>query len=282
MGYGRTVRLYLCDDNASHRALYRYALRAAPDLELVGATADPRQARDELRELQPDAVLLDVSMPGFDGFAALPLIRETVPAAAVVMFSTAWSAENERRALSLGASAYVQKPLSVFDLPALIRGALGDTSALVQHLVERWLAGEFDRAVAALDDEVEMVSLSRGVVRGSAEIRRLAGHLPAGIKAASVRPVELLERRNRVVLLADAELTRSSPAGDLHETLRPAWVMTARHGKLARIQSYASWDDARTAAEIGTENAGPKRRRLTAAGRWVMAAALRRALPAAG
>src|SRR3954467_9542164 len=282
MGYGRIVRLYLCDDNESHRALYRHALRDAPDLELVGATADPRRARHELRQLRPDAVLLDVSMPGFDGFAALPLIRETVPAATVVMFSTAWSAEHERRALSAGASAYVQKPLSVFDLPALIRGALGDASALVQHLVERWLAGEIDRAAAALDHEVELVSLYRGMVRGIDELRRLAGHFPPGIKAASVRPVEMLERRDRVVLLANAELTRSGPTGDRHESMRPAWVMTARHGKLARIQSYASWDDARTAADIGTENAGTKRRRLTAAGRWVMVAALRRALPAAG
>src|SRR3954471_6165551 len=256
MGYGRIVRLYLCDDNASHRALYRHALRAAPDLELVGATADPRQTRDELRRLRPDAVLLDVSMPGFDGFAALPLIRETVPAATVVMFSTAWSAEHERRALSAGASAYVQKPLSVFDLPALIRGAVGDASALAQHLVERWLAGEIDRAVAALDHEVEVRSLSHGVVRGIEELRRLAGYLPAGIKAASVRPVELLERRGRGVLLASAEVTRRGPAGDHHESLRPAWVMTARHGKLAHIQSYASWDDARTAADIGTESAG--------------------------
>jgi len=70
------VRLYLCDDNASHRALYRHVLRATPDLQLVGTTADPRRARDELRRLRPDAVLLDVSMPGFDGFAALPLIRD--------------------------------------------------------------------------------------------------------------------------------------------------------------------------------------------------------------
>jgi DNA-binding NarL/FixJ family response regulator len=282
MGYGRIVRLYLCDDNASHRALYRHALRAAPDLELVGATADPRRARHELRQLRPDAVLLDVSMPGFDGFAALPLIRETVPAAAVIMFSTAWSSENERRALSAGASAYVQKPLNILDLPALIRGAVGDASALVQHLVERWLAGEIDRAVAALDHEVEVFSLSHGIVRGIEELRRLAGHLPAGIKAASLRPVELLERRDRVVLLANAELTRSGPTGDYRESMRPAWVMTARHGKLARIQSYASWDDARTAADIGAENAETKRRRLSAAGRWVMAAALRRPRPAIG
>jgi len=280
MGYGRTVRLYLCDDNASHRALYRHVLRTTPDLELVGATADPRGGRDELRRLRPDAVLLDVSMPGFDGFAALPLIRETVPAAAVIMFSTAWSAENERRAVSSGASAYLQKPLSIFDLPALIRGAVGDASALVQHLVERWLAGEIDRAVAALHHEVEVLSLSHGIVRGIEQLRRLAGHLPTGIKAASLRRVELLERGGQVVLLAQAELTRSGPAGDLRESLRPAWAMTARHGKLVRIQSYATWDDARKATDIRAENGETKRRRLNAAGRWVMAAALRRVQPA--
>jgi DNA-binding NarL/FixJ family response regulator len=277
------VRLYLCDDNRSHRVLYREVLADAPDLDLIGAGADPRRAVDEVRDLRPEVVLMDVSMPGFDGFAALPLFRAAVPEAIIIMFSTAWSAANEERALALGASAYVQKPRDITDLPALIRGAAGDAAALVQHLVERWLAGEVDRAVAAVHHEVEVISLSIEPLHGIEALRRVGHGRPPGIKALTVRPVELLEHDGKVVLLARVEVIRAGAQGDFTEHLDPAWVMTARHGKLTRIRAYPTWDDARTAAGIESRSTGVKPRRLNAAGRWALARAVvrppRAALP---
>src|SRR3954470_23433441 len=269
--YGRRVRLYLCDDNRSHRVLYREVLADAPDLELVGAGADPRRAVDEVRALRPDVVLMDVSMPGFDGFAALPLFRAAVPDAIIIMFSTAWSAANEERALKLGASAYLQKPRDIADLPALIRGAAGDAAALVQHLVERWLAGDVDRAIAAVHHEVEVVSLSFEL-RGVEALRRLGLGRPPGIKAVTIRPVELLEHDGKVVLFARAEVIRAGT--DVAEHMTPAWVMTARHGKLTSIRAHPTWEDARTAAGIDSQSKPVKLHRLTAAGRWALAKAL--------
>src|SRR3954469_24188752 len=274
--YGRRVRLYLCDDNRSHRVLYREVLADAPDLELIGTGSDPRRAVDEVRELRPDVVLVDVSMPGIDGFAALPLFRAAVPEAIIIMFSTAWSAANEERALALGATAYVQKPRDISDLPALIRGAAGQAAALVQLLVERWLAGDVERAIAAVHHEVEVISLTLDPLRGIDALRRAGHGRPPGIKALTVQPVELLEHDGKVALLANVEVVRAGTEGDFTEHLAPAWVMTARHGKLMHIRAYPTWDDARTAAGIASRSSA-KVRRLNLAGRWALAQALVRA-----
>jgi DNA-binding NarL/FixJ family response regulator len=268
------VRLYLCDDNRSHRVLYREVLADAPDLELIGTGSDPRRAADEVRALRPDVVLMDVSMPGIDGFAALPLFRAAVPEAIIIMFSTAWSAANEERALELGATAYVQKPRDITDLPALIRGAAGDAAALVQHLVERWLAGDVERAIAAVHHEVEVINLLVEPLYGIDALRRAGHGRPPGIKALTVQPVELLEHDGKVALLARAEVVRAGDDGDYTEHLAPAWVMTARHGKLTRIRAYPTWDDARTAAGIDSGTDAVKARRLNASGRWALAKAL--------
>src|SRR3954470_10128477 len=232
------MRVYLCDDNPSHRVLYREVLREAPGLELVGASSHPRKAVADVARLQPDAILLDVAMPGADGFSAIRALRDASDAA-IVMFSTAWSQENERRALSLGATAYVQKPRDIADLAALVKGATGDGTALVEHLVRRWLDGHVERACAALHHDVELVSLSSGTLQGVEAIRRKS--LPHGVTGAVVRPIKLLERGATVVLLAEARVTRMGPRGPFVEHMAPGWVMTVAHGKIQRITAHASW-----------------------------------------
>ncbi len=74
----------------------------------------------------PDVVLLDIDMPLMNGFEALPLLHERHPETAVIVLSTTWSAEIEREALALGATACLEKPRNVFDLPDVLRGALGE------------------------------------------------------------------------------------------------------------------------------------------------------------
>jgi DNA-binding NarL/FixJ family response regulator len=123
------MRLYVLDDNQSHRALVRAVLEHERDMRVVGDGWDVRRVPQEVHRLQPDAVLVDMAMPGVDGVGALVPLREAAPRAALIMLSTAWSVGEERRALEAGATAYVQKPRNIFDLPVLLRGAAGDAAA---------------------------------------------------------------------------------------------------------------------------------------------------------
>src|SRR6185295_6062945 len=63
-----TVRVLVADDEAIIRRGLRRLLGRQPDLDVVGEAANGRQAVAAIRELQPDAVFLDVQMPAGDGF----------------------------------------------------------------------------------------------------------------------------------------------------------------------------------------------------------------------
>lgn len=119
-------RIVVCDDHQSYRELVSLVLGLEPDLEVVGEAADGRQAIDVTRRLEPDAVLLDVSMPEMDGIEALPHIRAAAPGARVIMV-TAFGAESvRRRATDAGAHAFVEKGGDIEDLVAEVRIACGE------------------------------------------------------------------------------------------------------------------------------------------------------------
>src|SRR3954467_10011961 len=144
------MRVYLCDDNRSHRVLVRTVLASEPDLEIVGEAELGGECVEKAGAAEPDVVLVDNRMPGLDGLEVLPALRRALPETKLVMLSTAWTPETERAALRAGADAYVQKPRNIFDLPSLVRGAVGEAGALVEQLVRNWLGGGRQRGQPAI------------------------------------------------------------------------------------------------------------------------------------
>jgi CheY-like chemotaxis protein len=103
------VRVLLADDLPDIRLVMRLLLEADGRAEVVGEAADGAEAVRLAKELRPDAVVLDLRMPGMDGVQALPLIREASPGTVVVALSALPVGPMTDRAMSLGAS-YVRKP----------------------------------------------------------------------------------------------------------------------------------------------------------------------------
>jgi CheY-like chemotaxis protein len=99
----------LADDLADIRLVMRLLLEADGRAEVVGEAADGAEAVRLAAELRPDAVVLDLRMPGMDGVQALPLIRDASPGTVVVALSALPVNPMTERAVSLGAT-YVRKP----------------------------------------------------------------------------------------------------------------------------------------------------------------------------
>jgi two-component system chemotaxis response regulator CheY len=102
-------RTLLVDDAADLRLLVRRLLERDGRFEIVGESPDGADGVDRARELQPQLVVLDLSMPVMDGLQALPLIIAACPDTRVLVLSGVGGAQMSRTALDLGASAYVEK-----------------------------------------------------------------------------------------------------------------------------------------------------------------------------
>ena len=103
--------MVVVDDSALVRSLLAEIINREPDMECVGAAADPLLAREMIRELDPDVITLDVEMPRMDGIDFLGKLMRLRPMP-VVMVSTLTErgAEVTMRALELGAIDFVAKP----------------------------------------------------------------------------------------------------------------------------------------------------------------------------
>jgi two-component system chemotaxis response regulator CheY len=123
-GRGDAPTVLVADDSAFQRALTRRALEDE-GLVVVGEAGDGEHVSDLYRRLGPDAVLLDLHMPGRDGLAVLRHLRGIDPAATVVVCSAERREAKVLAALELGASDYVAKPWQAEELVGTLRRALG-------------------------------------------------------------------------------------------------------------------------------------------------------------
>ncbi len=105
------TRVVVVDDSALVRSLLTEIINRQPDMECIGAAADPLLAREMIRNLNPDVITLDVEMPRMDGIDFLSKLMRLRPMP-VVMVSTLTErgAEVTLKALELGAIDFVAKP----------------------------------------------------------------------------------------------------------------------------------------------------------------------------
>ncbi|MBL9167124.1 MAG: response regulator transcription factor [Verrucomicrobiales bacterium] len=142
-------RLLLADDHSLVRAGIRALLEKIPGVEVVGEAGDGREVLKLALKLQPDVVLLDISMPGLDGLeTARRLIRDS-KSVRVLMLSMHQNEEYYWKALQAGASGYLLKRAAVAELELALRRVMagevylspGVSQGLVGTLTKRGLAG---------------------------------------------------------------------------------------------------------------------------------------------
>ncbi len=111
----------LVEDNPRNLKLARDVLEYAGFVVVVATTGE--EAVEQARATLPDVILMDLQLPGIDGFAALELIRDHEPTAHIpIVALTAFAMHRDReRALVSGFAGYLEKPISVREFPAQVR-----------------------------------------------------------------------------------------------------------------------------------------------------------------
>jgi DNA-binding NarL/FixJ family response regulator len=131
-------RILIVDDHPLTRDALA-ALLTQQGFDVVGEAADGDQALALVRTLEPDIVLLDLTMPGMDGLTALPKIREEAPACEVVVLTASDSEENLLGAIRAGASGYLLKTESPEQIATFLRGVARGDAALSGGVARRLL-----------------------------------------------------------------------------------------------------------------------------------------------
>jgi DNA-binding NarL/FixJ family response regulator len=108
-GLRLVVKVLLADDNARFRGVLRRLLERDPEIVVVAEAGDGAEALELADEMQPDVVLMDVSMPGLDGLEATYELKSRLPDVTVLMLSVGDKEQEIAAGLAGGASEYLVK-----------------------------------------------------------------------------------------------------------------------------------------------------------------------------
>ena len=119
------IKILIADDHGVVAEGLKHLVEAQPDMQVVATVGDGREAVRVARELAPDVVLMDLSMPELNGADATRAILEREPKCRVIVLSMYSDREYVRRALKAGAAGYVVKRSAAKEVVEAIRAVFG-------------------------------------------------------------------------------------------------------------------------------------------------------------
>lgn len=206
------IRTLLVDDEDLARAAIRRALETMPDIEIVGECHNGVEAIEAIALLRPDLVLLDIEMPGFDGFQVVQQLTDPP----VIVFITAYD-EYAVRAFEANAIDYLLKPVQ----PERLERAL--------TRVRQRVRGPGNEN----GSRVKEIARERG-----GPLRRLAARRGKRIVIVPLRDVIRLEIEDKLVFAVTAgdRLLIEKTITELEALLEPAGFLRISRGELVNLE----------------------------------------------
>ena len=210
------LRVMLADDHTLVRAGLHKLLDAIPSVAVVGEAGDGQTLLELAAQQHPDVVLMDIAMPGLNGLEATARLLQDNPAVRVMILSMHQSEEYVRRALRLGAVAYLLKDAAPMELelalaavmrgetylsPAVSKGVVSDyvqrlrsddqagdpLSARQREVLQRIAQGLSTKEIARqLDLSVKTVETHRTSLMKLLDVHEVTGLVRYAIKTGLV------------------------------------------------------------------------------------------------
>ncbi len=196
------LRVFVVDDHPVVRDGLRTLIDAAPDMAVVGEAFDGETAVREAAALRPDAVVMDVSMPGMSGVEATTRIRQNCPEVRVIALTAHEDRGYLKQLLAAGATGYVLKRAAAEDLVPAIRCAAAGGTYLNPTVAGQVVVGATEQKPETL--QVELSEREAEVLRLLAEgflNKQIATRMGVSVKTAEAyksRAMEKLGARSRV------------------------------------------------------------------------------------
>jgi two-component system response regulator NreC len=187
----------VCDDHALFREGVKTILSAQPDIEVVGEAADGKEAVDEAIRLNPNVVLMDISMPVLKGFDAVRRIRKVRPDVKILILTVYDDEDLVARCLDAGAAGYVLKdspPLQlVYAIQTVSRGQQYMSPRVLTGVVRQYIAqpADFKGGYELLSDREReiLVLLAEGQ-----SLKDIASRLNLSVKTVDAHKYNLMRK----------------------------------------------------------------------------------------
>lgn len=189
------IKVILVDDHSLILRGLRELLSGTGGIEVIGQAGDYGELRNLLRRLDPDVVVLDINLPGRNGFDALASLRESHPRARALVLSQYAEDQYGLRALKAGAMGYLNKACD----PALIVQAIQEiaagrsftTDALRQLMYQEVAGNRPDQPHDLLSEREMQVML---LIAAGRRLSQIAEQLSLSPKTVSVYRARVLEK----------------------------------------------------------------------------------------
>jgi len=204
-----TPRILLADDHAVLRSGLRLLLTSTGEYEVVGEASSGTETLTLAEQLQPDLILLDLSMPALSGLDALPTLRKIAPSSRVLILTMHDDPQYLRQALKHGASGYVLKKAADSELLSAMRAVLrGEvyvhpsmTRVLLEDMLPASRSAESEDTWSTLSEREQEVLRMVALGYTSAEIADQLGLSAKTVETYRARGMEKLGLRTRAALV---------------------------------------------------------------------------------
>jgi len=204
-----SIKVLLVDDHAIIREGLRSLLEKEPHMEVVADTDDGRKARDLVRNLSPDVVVMDITMPGLNGIEATSQITAESPNVKVIALSIHSKRRYVADMLSAGAAGYILKECLFDELVKAIQAVAAGGQYLSPRITDVVVSDYVKRLSAASDSPmVTLTSREREVLQLVAEgmpTKQIALELHVSPKTIEANRRQIMHKLNRHSV---AELTK--------------------------------------------------------------------------
>lgn len=191
------IRILICDDHTLFVEGVKAMLRNEPSLEIVGEARDGRQAVDVVKELKPDVILMDISMPDMNGFDATRLVHKSEPAVKVLMLTMHDEEELVARCLEAGASGYIIKDAPASQLLYAIEAVFRGEKYLSPAVLNKVIGGYVENSSRPKTSYDRLSPREREVLKLLAEglsVKDIATHLNLSVKTVEVHKYNLMKK----------------------------------------------------------------------------------------
>lgn len=211
----KTLQILIADDHTVIREGLKVLLDAQPDLRVIGEAARGEEACKLAVELQPDVIIMDVSMPGLGGAGATKRLKELCPSIKVLALSAFEDEVYVRQLLSSGASGYVLKRTAAGEIARAIR-VVADGGLYLDPFVAGKVASSPAKGQSSAGGAESLSDREREVLRFIA--RGFTNKEVANLLGVSIKTVETYKTR------LNRKLNLHSRADAVRYALAQGWL----------------------------------------------------------